>query len=117
VPTRYGPQLGLTHQDVQARRPITAELRAQLGPTDGCGFDQAGNLWVTLVLANKVVAITPQARWRPSCTIRPGVSCAIRPMSLGRCRPCATLYIGSVVSDYVIKVRQSDSRTALVHQR
>ena len=29
-----------------------------MGPPDGCGFDQEGNLWVTLFLANKLVAIT-----------------------------------------------------------
>src|SRR2546426_11184880 len=35
----------------------TPEQRSRFGATDGCGFDAEGNLWVTLVLANKVVEI------------------------------------------------------------
>ena len=36
------------------------ERMAQVGLTDGCGFDVEGNLWVTLVAANRIVAITPR---------------------------------------------------------
>ena len=42
------------------QRPLPVEWRSRLGLTDGCGFDVDGKLWVTLVMANKVVAITPE---------------------------------------------------------
>ncbi len=32
------------------------------GMADGCGFDAEGNLWVTLVAANRVVAVTPEGQ-------------------------------------------------------
>src|SRR5262245_20445881 len=50
----YGTVLG-----VPAFPKATPAERATFGATDGCGFDQDGNLWVTLVLANKIIAITP----------------------------------------------------------
>lgn len=60
----YTPPLG-------GRRPDefgTAALSAMADPStmrrwgmaDGCGFDAEGNLWVTLVSANRIVAITPE---------------------------------------------------------
>src|SRR5207245_10918932 len=50
----YGPVLG-----EPAFPRATPDQRSRFGATDGCGFDAEGNLWVTLVLANKVIAITP----------------------------------------------------------
>src|SRR4030095_7981384 len=44
---RYGPLLG----GPAIENPTVAE-RVTQGATDGCGFDQEGNLWVTLVRAN-----------------------------------------------------------------
>ncbi|HYB98699.1 MAG TPA: hypothetical protein VEC57_06135 [Candidatus Limnocylindrales bacterium] len=38
---------------------LSPEVLRSLGLTDGCGFDSEGNLWVMLVTANKIVAITP----------------------------------------------------------
>lgn len=60
TPQRYGPTLGLPPSGVEQLRSMTPEARGQLGMTDGCGFDQAGNLWVTVVMKNAIVAITPE---------------------------------------------------------
>lgn len=112
----YGPKLGLTHKEVQARRPVTAELRSQLGPTDGCGFDQDGNLWVTLVLANKVVAITPSGEVLTVLS-DPSGELMHSPTNVSWGGPdMCDLYIGSVTRDYVVKVRSPVPGLPLVHQ-
>lgn len=117
APTRYGPQLGFTHKEVQDRRPLTLGLRSQLGATDGCGFDQEGNLWVTLVLANKVVAITP-AGDVVTMLSDPEGRIMQRPTNVTWGGPdLRDLYIGSVVSDYVVKLRSPIPGMPLVHQR
>ncbi|MGD9601744.1 MAG: SMP-30/gluconolactonase/LRE family protein [Gammaproteobacteria bacterium] len=116
-PERYGPQLGYTHKEVQSRRPLTLELRSQLGATDGCGFDQEGNLWVTLVLANRIVAITPGG---DVVTILsdPEGKVMSRPTNVSWGGPdLRDLYIGSVASDYVLHVRSPVPGLPLVHQR
>ena len=113
----YGPSLGLTHQQVQARRPVTPALRGQLGATDGCGFDQDGNLWVTLVLANKVVAITPHGEVVTVLSDATGqLMHSPTNVSWGGPDMC-DLYIGSVTRDYVVKVRSPVPGLPLVHQR
>ena len=35
------------------------EAAKRWGLADGCAFDDTGNLWVTLLLSNRVVAVTP----------------------------------------------------------
>ncbi len=113
----YGPTLGLTHKQVQAQRPITPALRNQLGATDGCGFDQDGNLWVTLVLANKVVAITPGGAVVTMLSDPAGqIMHSPTNVSWGG-RDMRDLYIGSVTRDYVVKVRSPVPGLPLVHQR
>ena len=113
----YGPTLGLTHKQVQAQRPITPALRNQLGATDGCGFDQDGNLWVTLVLANKVVAITPGGAVVTMLSDPTG-QIMHSPTNVSWGGPdMRDLYIGSVTRDYVVKVRSPVPGLPLVHQR
>ncbi len=34
-------------------------MLARWGLTDGCAFDAEGNLWVTVMSANRIAAITP----------------------------------------------------------
>jgi len=115
--TRYGPQLGFTHKEVQDRRPLTLELRSQLGATDGCGFDQDGNLWVTLVLANRIVAITPDGTVVTMLSDPEG-KIMQRPTNVSwGGHDLRDLYIGSVVSDYVVHVRSPVPGMPLVHQR
>jgi gluconolactonase len=117
TPEPYGPKLGYTHKEVQNHRPLTAELRSQLGATDGCGFDVEGNLWVTLVLANKVVAITPHGEVVTMLSDPSGLILrSPTNVSWGGTDLC-DLYIGSVVNDYVVKVRSPVAGLPLVHQR
>ena len=117
APTRYGPRLGLSHRDVQDRRPLTPALRNQLGATDGCGFDQEGNLWVTLVMANKIIAITPAGEVVTLLSDPDGrVLRNPTNVSWGGA-DLRDLYIGSVTSDYVVHARSPVPGLPLVHQR
>jgi gluconolactonase len=61
-PTQYGPVLGLAPDNINAidLRSMPSAERARLGLTDGLALDVAGNLWVTVPFAGKLVAITPQ---------------------------------------------------------
>ena len=117
APTRYGPKLGLSTAEVQHLRPLSLAQRGQLGATDGCGFDQDGNLWVTLVMANKIVAVTPR-----------GDVVTVLSDPEGRIMRSPTnvtwggadlrdLYIGSIANDYVVHVRSPIPGMPLVHQR
>jgi gluconolactonase len=102
---RYGPKLGLEVTEVQGQRPLPAELRSQLGTTDGCGFDANGNLWVTLVMANKIVAITP-AGDVVTVLADPEGKLMRNPTNVSwGGSDLRDLYIGSISTDYVIKVR------------
>lgn len=60
----YGPPLGRVVPDhmIADIRALPTAQRADLGYCDGIAFDAAGNLWVTLPFANKLVAITPDGR-------------------------------------------------------
>lgn len=116
-PERYGPKLGFAAHEVQHLRPLTLETRSQLGLTDGCGFDAAGNLWVTLVMANKVVAITPSGEVVTMLS-DPAGKLMKAPTNVSWGGPdLRDLYIGSVRSDYVLKVRSPIPGMPLVHQR
>lgn len=56
---QYGPTLGDPLPGDADFTALSDDDRRNLGWTDGCGFDAEGNLWVTLVMMNKIVAITP----------------------------------------------------------
>ena len=60
---RYGPPLGDRREDEFGLDQLAAfgrpEVLARWGLTDGCGFDAEGNLWVTVLSSNRIVAITP----------------------------------------------------------
>lgn len=113
----YGPKLGYTHAELQDRRPLSLELRSQLGPTDGCGFDIEGNLWVTLVLANKVVAITPDGAVVTMLSDPDGRVMRNPTNVTWGGADLRDLYIGSVSTDYVVKVRSPIPGLPLAHQR
>ena len=116
-PEVYGPQLGKTVADLAAMRPLSAEQRGQLGLTDGCGFDQEGNLWVTLPMSNKVVAITPQFEVVTMIEDLEGeIMQAPTNVSWGGDDMC-DLYIGSIRSDYVVHARSPIPGEPLIHQR
>lgn len=117
TPARYGPRLGFSFAEVQDLRPLSAALRSQLGATDGCGFDQDGNLWVTLFAANKVVAITPRGDLVTMLSDPEGRMLR-SPTNVSWGGPdMRDLYIGSVVSNYAVHVRSPVPGMPLVHQR
>jgi gluconolactonase len=109
---RYGPVLG-----EPAFPRATPEQRAAFGATDGCGFDQEGNLWVTLVLANKVVAITPAGKVE-TIIHDPTGDVMDWPTNVAWGGPdLRDLYIGSIRKDYVVHARSPVPGLPLVHQR
>ncbi len=113
----YGPKLGITAAEVQDERPLSPETRGKLGLTDGCGFDQDGNLWVTLPMSNKVVAITPGGDVETMIEDLEGkIMRAPTNVSWGG-DGMRDLYVGSIVTDYVIKARSPVPGMPLIHQR
>ena len=108
----YGPVLG-----EPAFPGATPEQRSTFGATDGCGFDQEGNLWVTLVLANKIVAITPAGRVE-TVVQDPAGEVMSWPTNVAWGGPdLRDLYIGSIRRDYVLRARSPVPGLPLVHQR
>jgi sugar lactone lactonase YvrE len=87
------------------------------GMADGCAFDAAGNLWVTLARANRIVAVTPDRR---VLTIAedPGGTLLSGPTSIawGGSDMC-DVYIGSLETPYILRGRSSRAGMPMVHQR
>ena len=107
----YGPVLG-----ERSFPNATPEQRATFGATDGCGFDQEGNLWVTLVVANKVIAITPAGRVATIIQDPTGeVMDWPTNVSWGGA-DMRDLYIGSIRKDYILHARSPVPGMPLVHQ-
>ena len=72
---------------------------------DGCGFDAEGNLWVTLMAANRIVAITPELEVvtvidDPGATVMQAPSSVVWGGDDHR-----DLYIGSLFGTHVVKTR------------
>jgi gluconolactonase len=110
-PQPYGPPLGLRRPDERGLQHTASfanpEVLARWGMADGCGFDDDGNLWVTLMAANRVVAITPDL---DVVTVLddPDGKVMASPSSLVWSGPDRrVLYIGSLFSDRVVKTRSS----------
>lgn len=63
----FGPSLGATDpaHTVAGLRAMPAAQRSGLGYCDGIAFDRAGNLWITLPLANRIVALSAGGERRP----------------------------------------------------
>jgi gluconolactonase len=117
-PERYGPSLGGTLPGPvdPAKLPARKVLNG-LGYTDGCGFDVEGNLWVTLVVANKIVAITPDGRVETVIEDPEGVIMN-QPTNVSWGGPdMHNLYIGTIAGDYVLETRSPVAGMTLVHQR
>ena len=117
-PERYGPILGSpAGPDLDPDQPPPARELAQLGLTDGCGFDQEGNLWVTLVAANTIVAITPAGE-RVTVISDPDGEIMRMPTNVSWGGPdLRDLYIGSIATDYVLHARSPVPGLPLAHQR
>ncbi len=108
----YGPVLG----EPAFPRATPAE-RARFGATDGCGFDAEGNLWVTLVVAGKIVAITPSGRVE-TIVHDPTGDVMSWPTNIAWGGPdMRDLYIGTIRRDYILHARSPVPGLPLVHQR
>ena len=117
-PSQYGPVLGEKLSDLAViSNPGPPEEMVKLGGPDGNNFDQEGNLWVTVVFANKVVAITPNGTLEtiiedPEGTIMKHPT----NVSFGG-DDMRDVYIGSITADYVVQARSPVPGLPLIHQR
>lgn len=116
-PERYGPVLGNPAPDLDPDRPPEPAESGGLGLTDGCGFDQEGNLWVTLVAANRIIAITPQGAVVEVIADPTGEVMRLPTNVSWGGTDMRDLYIGSIGADYVLHARSPIPGLPLVHQR
>jgi gluconolactonase len=110
-PQRYGPVLGGRRPDEFGRDRLDAfaspETMRRWAFTDGCAFDGEGNLWVTLLSANRVVMITPDERVVPVLD-DPAGEVVASPTSIAfGGDDLRDVYVGSLTSDYVVKARSA----------
>ncbi|WP_197503931.1 SMP-30/gluconolactonase/LRE family protein [Mycobacterium sp. 852014-50255_SCH5639931] len=118
---RFGPSLGERRPDEfgpdAGRSMGDPEVGRRWGLADGCAFDAEGNLWVTLVLANRIVAIHPDG----TATVvldDPEGALLKGPTSIAwGGQDMRDIYIGSITTPYVLKGRSSVPGLPMVHQR
>ncbi|CQD17736.1 senescence marker protein-30 [Mycobacterium europaeum] len=120
-PEQFGPPLGDRRPDEygpDATRSLNdPEVGRRWGMADGCAFDAEGNLWVTLVLANRIVAIRPDGQVQ---TVLEGPDGALLngPTSIAwGGQDMRDIYIGSITTPYVLKGRSSVPGLPIIHQR
>ncbi|WP_319457024.1 MULTISPECIES: SMP-30/gluconolactonase/LRE family protein [unclassified Mycobacterium] len=117
---RYGPVLGQRSPDEvgpdYAAKSFEPAIGRRWALSDGCAFDAEGNLWVTLMSANKIVAITPSGE---VVTILddPDGDRMITPTSVAWGGPdMRDLYIGSLFTPHVLTARSPVAGAPLWHQ-
>ena len=118
---QFGPDLGGRRPDEYGDRVVESlgdpQLQRRWGMADGCAFDAAGNLWVTVVGANRIVAITPDETVIPLLD-DPDGHVLVDPTSIAWGGPdMRDVYIGSITSPHILKGRTSVSGLRMVHQR
>jgi gluconolactonase len=114
----YGPALGTPFPSgADAGNLPPPEELVQVGLTDGCGFDAEGNLWVTLVAANRVVAITPRGHVVTMIEDPHGELMRQPTNVTWGGADLRDLYIGSITQDYVVHARSPIPGMPLLHQR
>jgi gluconolactonase len=120
-PERFGPPLGGRRPDEfgpdLGRFPADPQVSRRWGMADGCAFDADGNLWVTLVLANKIVAIRPDGRATVVVEDRGGRLLSGPTSIAWGGQDMCDVYIGSILTPYVLKGRSSVPGLPMVHQR
>ncbi len=119
-PERFGPPLGGRRPDEfgpdVGRLLADPEVSRRWGMADGCAFDAEGNLWVTLVLANRIVAIRPDGE-EQTVLDDPDGALLSGPTSIAwGGQDMRDIYIGSITTPYVLKGRSSLPGLPLVHQ-
>ncbi|OBG64740.1 hypothetical protein A5702_01505 [Mycobacterium sp. E3339] len=93
------------------------EVGKRWGMADGCAFDAEGNLWVTLVLANRIMAINPDGQ-ATTVIEDPDGRLLSGPTSIAwGGHDMRDIYIGSIATPYVLKGRSSVPGLPLIHQR
>jgi gluconolactonase len=118
APQPYGPVLGTPFPPATDADHLPApERMTAVGLTDGCGFDVEGNLWVTLVAANRIVAITPRGEVVPIVDDPHGELLRQPTNVTWGGRDLRDLYIGSITNDYVVHARSPIPGLPLFHQR
>lgn len=118
---RFGPPLGERRPDEYGpdagRLMADPEVGRRWGMADGCAFDAEGNLWVTLVLANRIVAISPDGEAQ-TVIEDPDGKLLNGPTSIAwGGHDMRDIYIGSITAPYVLKSRSSVPGLPLIHQR
>jgi sugar lactone lactonase YvrE len=91
-----------------------------LGPqcmADGCAFDAEGNLWITLILANRIVAITPEGQVTVIIEDTEGTLLNSPTSVAWGGADMRDVYIGSLATPYILKGRSSVPGMPMVHQR
>lgn len=120
-PERFGPPLGGRHPDEfgpdQGRFLADPQTGRRWGMADGCTFDADGNLWVTLVLANKIVAISPDGEAMPILDDPDGTLLSGPTSIAWGGEDMRDIYIGSIMAPHVLKGRSSVPGLPMVHQR
>jgi gluconolactonase len=120
-PERFGPPVGGRRPDEfgpdASRLLADPEVGRRWGMADGCAFDADRNLWVTLVLANRIVAISPDGQTH-TVIDDPDGKLLQAPTSIAWGGPdMRDIYIGSIQTPYVLKGRSSVPGLPTVHQR
>jgi sugar lactone lactonase YvrE len=111
APEPYGPALGARGDDEYGPEFLPAfgqpDVLARWGMADGCGFDADGNLWVTLMGANRIVAITPGLDV-VTVVEDPAGEVLVAPTSVAwGGDDLRDLYIGSLFGAHVVKTRST----------
>ncbi len=113
---KYGPSLGFVlGMKANPKLKIPKFFAQFLGYTDGIGFDVAGNLWVTLPTARKIVAITPQGK-KFTVAHDPSGQLMQSPTNIAWGGPDLTdLYVGDIQADYILKAKSPVAGMAMLH--
>jgi sugar lactone lactonase YvrE len=118
---QFGPPLGDRRPDEfggdYGRFLADPQTGRRWGMADGCAFDADGNLWVTLVLANKIVAIRPGGRVTVVVEDPDGAVLSGPTSIAWGGQDMQDVYIGSILTPYVLKGRSSVPGLPMVHQR
>jgi sugar lactone lactonase YvrE len=121
LPQQFGPPLGGRRPDEfgpgHGRFLADPLVCRRWGMADGCAFDADGNLWVTLVLANRIVAISPDGRVTVVVEDPDGALLSGPTSIAWGGQDMRDVYIGSIVTPYVLKGRSSVPGLPMIHQR
>ena len=118
---RFGPPLGDRRPDEfgpdASRFLADPQVGRRWGMADGCAFDAEGNLWVTLILANRIVAIRPDGTAAVVLNDPEGALLQGPTSIAWGGHDMRDIYIGSILTPYVFKGRSSVPGLPMVHQR